>query len=55
VTLRTIQAGRPVGELTTVAQGIAAGERVVTNGQSRLTNGTRVDIRTAITTTGAEK
>jgi multidrug efflux system membrane fusion protein len=55
VTLRTIQTGRPVGELTTVAQGVAAGERVVTNGQSRLTNGTRVDIRAAITTTGAEK
>jgi multidrug efflux system membrane fusion protein len=55
VTLRTIQPGRPVGELTTVAQGIAAGERVVVNGQSRLTTGTKVDIRTAITTTGAEK
>jgi multidrug efflux system membrane fusion protein len=52
VTLRTIQPGRPVGDLTTVAQGLTAGDRVVVNGQSRLTNGTRVDIRAAITNAG---
>jgi multidrug efflux system membrane fusion protein len=55
VALRAIQAGRQVGELTTVAQGVTVGEQVVVNGQSRLTNGTKVDVRSAITSTGAEK
>jgi multidrug efflux system membrane fusion protein len=50
VALRTIRAGRAVGDLTIVADGLRVGERVVVNGQSRLTNGTKVDIRSAITT-----
>jgi multidrug efflux system membrane fusion protein len=55
VSLRAIEAGRTVGELTTVSQGVAPGERVVVNGQSRLTNGTRVEIRKSITSTGADR
>jgi multidrug efflux system membrane fusion protein len=55
VALRSIQAGRQVGDLTTVAEGVTEGERVVVNGQSRLTNGTKVDVRSAITSTGAGK
>jgi multidrug efflux system membrane fusion protein len=55
VTLRTIQAGRPVGDLTTIVEGISAGERVVVNGQSRLANGSRIDIRSAVTPAGSEK
>ena len=55
VELRAIQAGRPVGDLTTVVQGVTAGERVVVNGQSRLTNGTKIDIRSAITNAAGEK
>jgi multidrug efflux system membrane fusion protein len=55
VELRAIQAGRPVGDLTTVVQGVSAGERVVVNGQSRLTNGTKIDIRSAITNAAGEK
>jgi multidrug efflux system membrane fusion protein len=49
VALRRIQAGRPIGDLTIITDGVRVGERVVVNGQSRLTNGTKVDIRTAIT------
>jgi multidrug efflux system membrane fusion protein len=55
VALRSIQAGRPVGDLTTIVQGLTAGERVVVNGQSRLTNGSKIDIRSAITNAGGEK
>jgi multidrug efflux system membrane fusion protein len=55
VTLRTIQPGRPIGDLTTVVQGVAAGDRVVVNGQSRLTNGSKVDIRSAITNAAGDK
>ena len=55
VVLRTIQAGRPVGELTTVVQGVNPGERVVVNGQSRLTNGSKIDIRSAITNAAGDK
>jgi multidrug efflux system membrane fusion protein len=55
VSLRVIEAGRTVGDLTTVSLGIKPGERVVVNGQSRLVNGTKVDIRSSITTKGAER
>jgi multidrug efflux system membrane fusion protein len=55
VQLRTIQAGRPIGDLTTVVQGITAGERVVVNGQSRLANGSKIDIRSAITNAAGDK
>jgi multidrug efflux system membrane fusion protein len=52
VALRSIQPGRPVGDLTTIVQGVKIGERVVVNGQSRLTNGSKIDIRSAITNAG---
>jgi multidrug efflux system membrane fusion protein len=55
VTLRTIQPGRAVGDLMTVSQGLTVGERVVTNGQSRLANGSKVDIRSAITNAAGDK
>ena len=55
VALRSIQPGRPVGDLTTVSQGLTPGERVVVNGQSRLTTGTKVDIRSAITNAAGDK
>ena len=55
VTLRTVQAGRPVGDMTTIVQGISAGERVVVNGQSRLANGSRIEIRSAVDAGGSEK
>ena len=55
VTLRTVQAGRPVGDMTPIVQGISAGERVVVNGQSRLANGSRIEIRSAVDAGGSEK
>ena len=45
VAMRTIVAGRAVGDLTTVDSGLVAGEQVVTDGQSRLTPGDKVDIK----------
>jgi multidrug efflux system membrane fusion protein len=41
---RQVAAGRAVGELTIVAAGLNPGEQVVTDGQSRLTQGSRVAI-----------
>ena len=41
---RNISTSRNVGELTIVTIGLAAGERVVTDGQSRLNDGSRVTI-----------
>jgi multidrug efflux system membrane fusion protein len=43
---RTVAAGRAVGEVTIVASGLNAGEQVVTDGQSRLSQGSRVAIVT---------
>lgn len=42
-----IHAGRAVGEMTVVEGGLEAGTRVVTDGQSRLTPGARVEIRSS--------
>ena len=41
---RAVAAGRAVGELTIVASGLKPGEQVVTDGQSRLSQGSRVAI-----------
>jgi len=45
VELRLVKPDRMVGDKTVVAQGIAAGERVVVDGQLRLGNGTRVTVQ----------
>ena len=44
---RTITVDRTLGVETVVAKGIAAGEKVVTDGQLRLAPGTRVQVKTA--------
>jgi membrane fusion protein, multidrug efflux system len=44
VELRLVRIDRTVGNKTVVASGLAAGERVVVDGQLRLNNGTRVTI-----------
>ncbi|MFY8105524.1 MAG: efflux RND transporter periplasmic adaptor subunit [Elstera sp.] len=43
--LRPVTVARTVGNRSVIAKGLAAGEIVVTDGQLRLTNGTRVEIR----------
>jgi membrane fusion protein, multidrug efflux system len=43
--MRPVSTGRVVGDLTVVTSGIAAGERVVVDGQSRLSPGATVDIK----------
>ena len=43
--MRPVSTGRVVGDLTVVTSGITAGERVVVDGQSRLTPGATVDIK----------
>jgi multidrug efflux system membrane fusion protein len=45
--IRTVTTGREVGELTTIESGLTLGERIVTDGQSRLTPGSLVDVKTA--------
>jgi multidrug efflux system membrane fusion protein len=45
VAMRNVVAGRAVGDLTTVDSGLVAGEQIVTDGQSRLTPGDKVDIK----------
>jgi multidrug efflux system membrane fusion protein len=40
-----VAAGRAVGDFTVINRGLAAGERVVTDGQSRLTPGALVEVR----------
>jgi multidrug efflux system membrane fusion protein len=47
VAMRTVVAGRAVGDLTTVDSGLVTGEQIVTDGQSRLTPGAKVDIKSA--------
>ncbi|HYV96727.1 MAG TPA: efflux RND transporter periplasmic adaptor subunit [Gemmatimonadaceae bacterium] len=42
---RPVTIGETVGDLTVVRTGIKAGERVVTDGQSRLTPGAKVDVQ----------
>ena len=43
-----IIATRTVGDRTVVEKGVDAGARVVTDGQSRLTPGATVDVRTSV-------
>jgi membrane fusion protein, multidrug efflux system len=45
VELRLVKPDRIVGDKRVVAEGLAAGERVVTDGQLRLGNGTRVTVQ----------
>jgi len=46
VELRQVTVGRSTGELTSIANGIAEGETVVTDGQLRLIPGSKVVVRT---------
>jgi multidrug efflux system membrane fusion protein len=46
-TMQRVQVDRTAGDLTVVARGLTAGETVVTDGQLRLTTGTKVQIRAA--------
>ena len=43
--LRAVAVGRTVGEQTIIEKGVASGEKVVINGQSRLVPGARVVIK----------
>ena len=43
--VRPISVGRAIGDLTTVDKGVAIGEQVVVDGQSRLTPNARVDVK----------
>jgi multidrug efflux system membrane fusion protein len=43
--LRPVKVGRTVDGKTVIADGIHAGDKVVTDGQMRLSNGVRVDVR----------
>jgi multidrug efflux system membrane fusion protein len=45
VELRLVRVGRAVSNKTVVAEGLGAGDRVVVDGQLRLTNGTRVTVQ----------
>jgi len=45
VELRLVRVDRSVANKTVIAEGLAAGERVVVDGQLRLTNGTRVAVQ----------
>jgi multidrug efflux system membrane fusion protein len=45
--VRPVSVGRVVGELTTIDKGLAAGEQVVVDGQSRLTPNAQVDVKAA--------
>ena len=45
--------GRAVGDRTVIEKGLSAGARVVTDGQSRITPGSTVDVKTAASTAAA--
>jgi multidrug efflux system membrane fusion protein len=45
--LRPVTVERSEGSIAVIAKGVAAGDRVVTTGQSRLTRGSKVDVRPA--------
>ncbi|HVX39799.1 MAG TPA: efflux RND transporter periplasmic adaptor subunit [Gemmatimonadaceae bacterium] len=45
--VQPVTTGRAVGDLTTIDKGITPGERVVVDGQSRLTPNARVDVKSA--------
>ncbi len=51
--MQPVTAGRPVGDLTVIGQGLKGGEQVVVDGQSRLTVGAKVDIKAAGSAKGA--
>jgi membrane fusion protein, multidrug efflux system len=56
VEMRPVTVNRTVGNESVIAKGLNADERVVTDGQLRLTNGSRVEIRTsAVTGAQAER
>jgi len=56
VEVRPVTVNRTVGNETVISKGLNVDERVVTDGQSRLTNGSRVEVRTtAVTGTQAER
>jgi multidrug efflux system membrane fusion protein len=44
VEVRPVTSGIVVGDRTVIEKGIAAGDRVVTDGQSRLTPGAKIEI-----------
>ncbi len=50
VELRPVTVSRTVGNESVIAKGVNADERVVTDGQLRLTNGSRVEIHTSAAT-----
>ena len=50
VELRPVTVSRTVGSESVIAKGVSADERVVTDGQLRLTNGSRVEIRASAAT-----
>ena len=43
--MRPVTVGREIGRFTVIAKGVNVGERVVVDGQSRLTTGTKVDAK----------
>ncbi len=45
--MQAITAGRQIGDLTVIEKGLSGGEQVVVDGQSRLTVGVKVDIKSA--------
>jgi membrane fusion protein, multidrug efflux system len=45
VELRLVRTSRAVGNKTVIAEGLAAGDRIVVDGQLRLANGTRVNVQ----------
>ena len=45
VELRLVRTSRAVGNRTVIAEGLAAGERLVVDGQLRLANGSRVNVQ----------
>jgi multidrug efflux system membrane fusion protein len=52
--VRQVATGRAVGDLTTIDKGLELGERVVVDGQSRLTPDAKVDAKPAPATTAAQ-
>jgi hypothetical protein len=46
--VRQISVGRAIGELTTIDKGLAPGEQVVVDGQSRLTPDAHVDVKSSM-------
>jgi multidrug efflux system membrane fusion protein len=50
-----VTAGRAVGDLTVIEKGLTGGEQVVVDGQSRLTVGAKVEVRSAPTGAGTPR